>query len=141
MQKKLTILMVIYIKTIVEIIIIILLFIFDIDSIDSNSDKILIYDRVNIHDENDFTIFFKNSINSYDLDDILEEYNITINSYIIDDKKYYARDIINLINEYTSNKNLEEKIYFKIHGIIIDGLNVTCENEEVKKLSNIEKIY
>ena len=37
--------------------------------------------------------------------------------------------------------SLEDKIYFKINGIIIDGLNVTCENDEIMKLSNIEKIY
>ena len=133
--------MVIYIKTIIEIIILILLFIFDIDSIDSNSDKLLIYDRINIHDENNFNIYFKNSVNSYDLDHLFDGYNIKINSYIIDDKKYYVKDIISLIDKYTKNMSLEDKIYFKINGIIIDGLNVTCENDEIMKLSNIEKIY
>ena len=133
--------MVIYIKTIIEIIIIILLFIFDIDSIDSNSDKLLIYDRINIHDENNFNIYFKNSVNSYDLDNLFDGYNIKINSYIIDDKKYYVKDIISLIDKYTKDMSLEDKIYFKINGIIIDGLNVTCENDEIMKLSNIEKIY
>ena len=81
------------------------------------------------------------SVNSYDLDHLFDGYNIKINSYIIDDKKYYVKDIISLIDKYTKDMSLEDKIYFKINGIIIDGLNVTCENDEIMKLSNIEKIY
>ena len=134
--------MVIIIKAIIKIFLIFILFLtYDIDSIDSNSDKITLIDRVNIHDENTFNIYFKNIINSYNLDNLLNKYNIKINSYIIDDKKYYAKDTYDLIKEYTKDMSLEEKIYYEINGINIEGLNITCENGELMKFSLVEKIY
>lgn len=118
-----------------------LFFVYNIESIDSNSDKILLYDTVNIHDENTFSIYFKDIVNSYDLDSKLKNYNIEVLSYIIDDKKYYARNTIDLINKYVLDKNMEEKIYYKLNGIVIEGINVKCENIEIIKLSSVEKIY
>lgn len=134
--------MVINIKTIYKIILIFFSFlIYNIESIDSNSDKILLYDRVNIHDENKFTVYFKSSINSYNLNDVLKDYNIEILSYIINDKKYYAKDTLDLIKKYTENLNLEDKIYYYINGINIEGLSIICENNEIIKLSNSISIY
>ena len=134
--------MVINIKTIYKIILIFFSFlIYNIESIDSNSDKILLYDRVNMHDENKFTVYFKSSINSYNLNDVLKDYNIEILSYIINDKKYYAKDTLDLIKKYTENLNLEDKIYYYINGINIEGLSIICENNEIIKLSNSISIY
>ena len=134
--------MVIIIKAIIKIFLIFILFLtYDIDSIDSNTSKITLIDRVNIHDENTFNIYFKKAINSYNLDNLLNTYIIRINSYIIDDKKYYAKGTYDLIKVYTQNKSLEEKIYYEINGINIEGLNITCENNELIKLSSVEKIY
>ena len=133
--------MVIFIKIIIKALLIFLtFFVYDIENIDSNSDKILLYDSVNIHDENNFTLYFKNKVNSYDLD-LLKKYDVFINSYIISDKKYYAKDGNDLINIYTKNKTLEEKIYYKIKGINIDGINITCENSEIIKLLSIYDVY
>lgn len=134
--------MVIFIKTIYKLILIFLsFFVYNLNKVDSNNDKIVLYDMVNIHDENNFTIYFKNSINSYDMDDLLSGYNIRINSYIIDSKKYYAKNNLDLINVYTSNMSNEEKIYYKNNGINIQGLNITCENNELIKLSSNINIY
>ena len=38
-------------------------------------------------------------------------------------------------------KSLEEKIYYKLKGVTIEGLNVTCENNELIHLTSVEKIY
>ena len=86
-------------------------FIYDLESVDSNSDKILLYDNVNIYDENNFKVYFKNSINSYNIDSLINKFNIEIISYIVDNKYYYVKDNIDLINKYTNNKSMEEKIY------------------------------
>lgn len=133
--------MVIIIKTIIKLLLFFSIAIFDIDSIDSNSDKVLLIDRVNIHDENNYNIYFKDNVNVYDLDIIVDNYNIKINSYIIDNKKYYAKDINELIDKYSIDKNMEEKIYYKLRGFNIDGLNVTCENIDLINLSKVEKLY
>ena len=134
--------MVITIKNIYKLFLIFLsFFIYNLESVDSNSDKILLYDRVNMHDENKFTVYFKSSINSYNLNDVLKDYNIEILSYIINDKKYYAKDTLDLIKKYTENLNLEDKIYYYINGINIEGLSIICENNEIIKLSNSISIY
>ncbi len=132
----------ILIKKIYKLLLIIVsFFIYDLESIDSNSNKIVLYDIVNIHDENNFKIYFQKKINSYDIDSIVSKYNIKILSYIVDDNNYYSKDENDLIDKYTLNKNLEEKIYYKINGIYIDGLNIKCENNELIKLSKVENIY
>lgn len=134
--------MVIFIKSIYKLLLIFLsFFVYDLNIVDSNNEKIVLYDTVNIHDENNFTIYFKDNINSYDIEDLLLGYNIKINSYIIDSKKYYAKDSLSLINAYTNNLSNEEKIYYKNKGINIEGLNITCENNELMKLSSNIKIY
>ena len=133
--------MVIFIKYIIKILLFFSFVIFYIDSVDSNSSKILLFDRVNIHDEGNFNIYFKDIINSYEIDSIMDKYNIKINSYIVDDKNYYVKDISDLINKYTQDKSLEEKIYYKLKGVNIEGLNVTCENNELIHLTSVEKIY
>lgn len=134
--------MVIFIKSIYKLLLIFLsFFVYDLNIVDSNNEKIVLYDTVNIHDENNFAIYFKDNINSYDIEDLLLGYNIKINSYIIDSKKYYAKDSLSLINVYTNNLSNEEKIYYKNKGINIEGLNITCENNELMKLSSNIKIY
>ena len=58
-------------KLILKTLIFITLFIvFNINEIDSNSDKVLHYDKTDIHVEDTFKVYFK-SINSNELDDIL----------------------------------------------------------------------
>lgn len=132
----------ILIKTIYKLSLIFLSFLtYNLESIDSNSDKILLYDNVNIYDENNFKIYFKNSINSYEIDNVINKLDIEILSYIIDGNNYYAKDNVDLIKKYTIDKSLEEKIYYELKGINIEGINVKCENKEIIKLSNIEKIY
>ena len=132
----------ILIKNIYKLLLIIIsFFIYDLETIDSNSDKIVLYDIVNIHDENIFKIYFKRRINLYDINNILKNYNIDILSYIINDKEYYAKDERDLIDKWTLNKNLEEKIYYQTKGIYLDGLKIRCENNELIKLSRVEKIY
>lgn len=99
------------------------------------------YDKVNIHDENKFKIYFKENVNSYDLNNIIKNYNLDIINYIIDDQEYYAKDVYDLLSKYTIDKYHEEKIYYEINGINIDGLTVICENDEIRRLSLVEKIY
>lgn len=118
-----------------------LFFLFNLNEIDSNSGKMVFYDKVNIHDENKFKIYFKENINSYDLNNIIKNYNLDIINYIIDNQEYYAKDVYDLISKYTIDKYHEEKIYYEINGINIDGLTVICENDEIRRLSLVEKIY
>jgi hypothetical protein len=123
------------------LLILISFFIFNLNEIDSNSDKILLYDIKNTHNENKFKIYFKNYKNVYDLDKSLQGYRLEIISYIIDDKEYYAKDSFDLINKYTNDKSKEEKIYYEINGINIDGIVVKGENIEIIELAKREKIY
>jgi len=118
-----------------------LFFLFNLNEIDSNSGKMVFYDKVNIHDENKFKIYFKKNVNSYDLNNIIKNYNLDIINYIIDNQEYYAKDVYDLISKYTIDKYHEEKIYYEINGINIDGLTVICENDEIRRLSLVEKIY
>ena len=118
-----------------------LFFLFNLNEVDSNSGKMVFYDKVNIHDENKFKIYFKENINSYDLNNIIKNYNLDIINYIIDDQEYYAKDVYDLISKYTIDKYHEEKRYYEINGINIDGLTVICENDEIRRLSLVEKIY
>ena len=128
-------------KLILKVITIVFLFIiFNINEVDSNSDKILYYDSTDIHKEDTFKVYFKNT-NIYNLEETLNILNINVLNYIIDDKKYYARDTTNLIKEYTKDKSLEEKIYYDINGIKIDAITIKCEVEELIKLKNLENIY
>lgn len=108
--------------------------------IDSNSNKRLMFDRINIYDENYYSIYFVNT-NSKELNNKLNILDIDILSYIIDNKKYYARDINGLSEKYLKDKTLEERVYYESNGFKIDGINVVCQNNELLKLEKIIDIY
>ena len=117
-----------------------LFFLFNTLEIDSNNTKILLYDRNNIDFEDYFKIYFNNT-NTNELKEVLPNYNIRILSYIIDDKKYYARNIDELVSIYTRSKSLEEKIYYDNYGIKVDGINAMCEARELIKLEKVIHFY
>lgn len=117
-----------------------LVLIFNINEIDSNSDKILYYDSSDIHREDIFKVYLKDT-NSTKLESILKGLNINILNYIIEDKKYYARNIDDLINKYTKDKSIEDKIYYEVNGIKIDALTIDCEVSELMKLEKLVKTY
>ena len=128
-------------KLILKTLIFITLFIvFNINEIDSNSDKVLHYDKTDIHVEDTFKVYFK-SINSNELDDILKYVNVDVMNYIVEDKKYYARDINELVKNFIKDKSIEDKIYYELNGIKIDGITITCEVNELMKLENLTKVY
>lgn len=128
-------------KLILKTLIFISLFIvFNINEIDSNSDKVLHYDKTDIHLEDTFKVYFK-SLNSNELDNILKYVNIEVMNYIIDDKKYYARNINELTKTFIKDKSIEEKIYYELNGIKIDGITITCEVNELMKLEKLTKVY
>lgn len=128
-------------KLILKTLIFITLFIvFNINEIDSNSDKILYYDKTDIHVEDTFKVYFK-SINSNELDDILKYVNVDVMNYIVEDKKYYARNINELVKTFIKDKSIEEKIYYELNGIKVDGITITCEVNELMKLENLTKVY
>lgn len=113
-------------------------FLFDINKIDSNSDKALIYSTKDIYEEDYYTIYFKN-FNSDDMEKI-QLFDIEVLSYIIDDKKYYLSNE-SIVDVYTENMSIDEKSYYDLYGVKIDGLNVVCEVNELMKLENVLKIY
>ena len=117
-----------------------LFFLFNTLEVNSNSNKNLFYNRVNIYEENYHVIYF-NNVNSIDLENALEKLNINVLSYIIDDKKYYANDINELVNKYINNLELDEKIFYEKNGIIIDGISVICQNSELLKLEGMVGVY
>lgn len=128
-------------KLILKTLIFITLFIvFNINEIDSNSDKVLHYDKTDIHVEDTFKVYFK-SINSNELNDILKYVNVDVMNYIVEDKKYYARNINELVKTFIKDKSIEEKIYYELNGIKIDGITITCEVNELMKLENLTKVY
>lgn len=128
-------------KLILKTLIFITLFIvFNINEIDSNSDKVLHYDKTDIHLEDTFKVYFK-SLNSNELDDILKYVNVDVMNYIVEDKKYYARDINELVKTFIKDKSIEDKIYYELNGIKIDGITITCEVNELMKLENLTKVY
>ena len=128
-------------KLILKTLIFITLFIvFNINEIHSNSDKVLHYDKTDIHVEDTFKVYFK-SINSNELDDILKYVNVDVMNYIVEDKKYYARDINELVKTFIKDKSIEDKIYYELNGIKIDGITITCEVNELMKLENLTKVY
>lgn len=115
-------------------------FIFNLEEIDSNSDKRVTYNLNNIHEEDYFTLYLKN-INSKKLDKIINELELNIISYIIQDNKYYAKDINDLIENYTASLSEEDKIYYSINGIKIDAVTVRCEVNKIMKLESYNLIY
>ena len=115
-------------------------FLFNTLEIDSNSDKVLLYDKNKIHDEIVRKIYFYN-INSNDLENVLNQLNIKVLSYIIDDKKYYANSISELTDKFLIDKKLSDKIYYEKYGFYIDAINVVCETKELIKLEKLTNIY
>lgn len=130
--------MVINIKKI--IILFCLFFIFDTLEVDSNSSKYLTYSMKDLYFEDNYKIYF-NDVNSVDLKRALELVNVRVLSYIIEDKKYYARNIDELVNVYSADKDLERKIYYYNNGIYIDGINIVCDKNELMKLERLVNIY
>ena len=116
-----------------------LFFLFDTLKVDSNSEKYLLYDK-NINEESYRSIYF-DRINSNILNDIINKLDINVLSYIIDEEKYYARNIDELINDYISEKELNEKIYYLNNGILIDGINIRCDNKIINELEKLTFIY
>ena len=117
-----------------------LCFLFNIGEIDSNNDKVLLYDKEHLYDENNFKVYFVNT-NSNELKNILKILDIRVLSYMINDEKYYARDIDDLINNYIEDKSLQEKIYYENYGIQIDGINIMSNTEELLKLEALTNVY
>ncbi len=130
--------MVIYIKKL--LLFICLFFLFNTLEIDSNSNKVIIYDKNEIYEENDYLIYFKNA-SSKELNNILKILNIEVLSYIIDGKKYYANSVDELTNKFLKNKNDIEKLYYDEYGINIEAIYVKCTNNELIKLYNLLPFY
>lgn len=107
--------------------------------VDSNSDKVLLYDKSNLIDKSYYSIYFKH-LNVLNVNDLISKYNIEILSYVIDDKKYYItnNNIEELISKYTIDMNNEEKYNYEINGFYIDAINVISD---VNNLIEIEKEY
>lgn len=118
----------------------IILFIFNTLYIDSNSSKRLIYDINDNYDNKLNTVYFID-LNTNDLQEKINIFDIQILSYIIGDKKYYARNIEKLKEQFFKDKTLEEKIYYETYGIKIDALNIMCTNNELMKLDTVFGIY
>ena len=117
-----------------------LFLVFNINEIDSNSDKILYYDSSDIHVEDTFKVYLKNT-NSNKLNEVLKILNIDVLNYTIEDKKYYARNIDDLIEKFTKDKSIEEKIYYELNGVTIDSVTIYCEVNELMKFENLVKTY
>ncbi len=117
-----------------------LFFIFNLDEIDSNSDKRIMYNLNNIHEENYYTLYLKD-IKSGVVDEVFNKLNIKVTSYIINDRKYYARDIDDLINKYTKELSTEDKIYYINNGVKIDAVTTRCEVYQVIELEKMNLIY
>ncbi len=117
-----------------------LFLVFNINEIDSNSDKILYYDSSDIHVEDTFKVYLKNT-NSNKLNEVLKILNIDVLNYTIEDKKYYARNINDLIEKFTKDKSIEEKIYYELNGVTIDSVTIYCEVNELMKFENLVKTY
>ncbi len=117
-----------------------LFFLFNTLEIDSNSDKILLYNKGDLYQEEYHKVYFYNT-NSKELKNILNILDIDVLSYIIDDKKYYASNIDELTQKYIKDKSIEEQIYYDEYGIKIDSINIKCVNNELLKLEKLVNIY
>lgn len=115
-------------------------FLFNTIHIDSNSSKRLIYDQNDLYDSNYNTIYFVNA-NSNDIRKILNYLNLEAMTYIVEDKKYYVRNVDILLEVYTENKSLEEKLLDEINGIRIDAIRVKCTNAELIEIDKWFDIY
>jgi hypothetical protein len=130
--------MVIYIKKI--LLFLCFFFLFNTLEVDSNSDKLLFYNKNELYEENYHIIYFYN-ITSKELKSILNILDIEVLSYIIDNNKYYARNIDELTKIYCKDKNINEQLYYYEYGISIDAISIICTNNELLKLENLASIY
>lgn len=119
---------------------IIFFFLFNLNHIDSNSNKRLIYNSDDIYDVGSFKVYFINS-STDDLREVFDILDLNITSYTINGKKYYARNIDILENEFLKNKTKDEILYYMEHGIKVDKINVVCTINEIMKLENMVDIY
>lgn len=117
-----------------------LFFLFNTLEVDSNSDKVLIYDKSNLYEEGYYNIYF-DKVNSIKLEKVINDLDIRVLSYIIDEKKYYASNIEDLINKYTIDMDLKDKLYFENNGILIDGISVKCINSKLIEFESVINIY
>lgn len=117
-----------------------LFFIINIGEIDSNINKRLIYSKEDIYSKEVFTIYFKN-MNSKKINFLKKFKNIEIINYIIDENKYYVRNTDKLLEKITKDLNNEDKIFYEINGIKIDGITIMCSIEDLIKIENIVDIY
>ena len=115
-------------------------FLFNLNHIDSNSNKRLIYNSDDIYDVGSFKVYFVNS-SIDDLREVFDILDLNITSYTINGKKYYARNIDILENEFLKNKTKDEILYYMEHGIKVDKINVVCTINEIMKLENMVDIY
>lgn len=106
---------------------ILIFFVFDISHIDSNSDKNLHYSMNEIYSKKYYSLYFVDMYSDV-LKNKLKIIDCDIYSYIIDGKKYYFRDIDDLINDFGES-------------IKIDGINVFCDVYNLMKFKNISSIY
>lgn len=117
-----------------------LFFIINIGEIDSNINKRLIYSKEDIYSKEVFTIYFKN-MNSKKINFLKKFKDIEIINYIIDEDKYYVRNTEKLLEKITKDLNNEDKIFYEINGIKIDGITIICSIEDLIKIENIVDIY
>lgn len=117
-----------------------LFFIINIGEIDSNINKRLIYSKEDIYSKEVFTIYFKN-MNSKKINFLKKFKDIEIINYIIDENKYYVRNTDKLLEKITKDLNNEDKIFYEINGIKIDGITIMCSIEDLIKIENIVDIY
>lgn len=117
-----------------------LLFIFNIQEINSNSDKKIIYSLNNIHEENYYKLHLKN-INTLTIQSIINKYNLNILSYSIDNNIYYANNLKELTDKFIKDLSLEKQIYYKNNGINIDYITLRCEVETIIELEKQNIIY
>lgn len=103
-------------------------FVFDISHIDSNSFKNLNYSLNEMYSKKYYSIYFVDMYSDV-LKDKLKIIDCDVFSYIIDDKKYYARDIDDLVNKFGGDL------------IKIDGINIFCDVYNLIKFKNISDIY
>lgn len=117
-----------------------LFFLFNISEIDSNSDKLLLYNKNDTFDENIYNIYFYDT-SIDELERALNILKISVLSYIIDGKKYYVRNIKELKELYLKDKSIEEKIYYEKYSFLVDGISVYCINDELLKLESLVNVY
>lgn len=128
----------IYIKKI--LLLLCFFFLFNTLEVDSNNDKLLMYDKSNLYEENDYVIYFYNMNSNY-FKEIINNLDIEILSYTINDNKYYARNIDELINKYINDKSINDQLYYLEYGFNIDSIHVLCTNNELLKFEKMSNIY